>query len=164
LLFRKRHVLTLAATNRLRLERLDPAAVISHVGAVHGAQRNAHRFGYRGLRHSAFAQQHHLDALALRRRDFPPQGCFQLPDLLLGALDHPFPPNQMVKANHITSLSASQKNTANPRFKQLWKRYQAGALQFFGKHTRLIDPRAFAAYLAPLWNTKWVVYCKRPFG
>ena len=42
--------------------------------------------------------------------------------------------------------------------------YQAGALQFFGKHTPLIDPRAFAAYLAPLWNTKWVVYCKRPFG
>jgi len=42
--------------------------------------------------------------------------------------------------------------------------YQAGALQFFGKHTRLIDPRAFAAYLAPLWNTNWVVYCKRPFG
>jgi hypothetical protein len=42
--------------------------------------------------------------------------------------------------------------------------YRAGALQFFGKHTRLIDPRAFAAYLAPLWSTKWVVYCKRPFG
>jgi hypothetical protein len=34
----------------------------------------------------------------------------------------------------------------------------------WGKHARLIDPRAFAAYLAPLWNTKWVVYCKRPFG
>src|SRR6516162_3381712 len=29
--------------------------------------------------------------------------------------------------------------------------YRAGALQFFGKHSRLIDPRAFAAYLAPLW-------------
>src|SRR5215470_18708076 len=42
--------------------------------------------------------------------------------------------------------------------------YRAGALQLFGKHARLIDPRAFAAYLAPLWNTKWVVYCKRPFG
>jgi hypothetical protein len=42
--------------------------------------------------------------------------------------------------------------------------YRAGALQFFGRHTRLIDPRAFAAYLAPLWNTKWVVYCKHPFG
>jgi Putative transposase/Transposase zinc-binding domain len=42
--------------------------------------------------------------------------------------------------------------------------HRAGALLFFGKHTRLIDPRAFAAYLAPLWNTKWVVYCKHPFG
>ena len=42
--------------------------------------------------------------------------------------------------------------------------YRAGALQFLGKHTRLIDPRAFAAYLAPLWDTKWVLYCKHPFG
>ena len=42
--------------------------------------------------------------------------------------------------------------------------YRAGELQFFGKLARLIDPRAFAAYLAPLWNKKWVVYCKRPFG
>src|SRR5437016_3035439 len=42
--------------------------------------------------------------------------------------------------------------------------YRAGELQFFGKHARLVDPRAFAAYLAPLWNTNWVVYCKRPFG
>jgi hypothetical protein len=42
--------------------------------------------------------------------------------------------------------------------------YRAGELQFFGKHARLIDPRTFAAYLAPLWNTNWVVYCKRPFG
>src|SRR6516225_946334 len=42
--------------------------------------------------------------------------------------------------------------------------YRAGMLQFFGKHARLIDPRAFAAYLAPLWNTEWVVYCKHPFG
>ena len=42
--------------------------------------------------------------------------------------------------------------------------YGAGMLQFFGKHARLIDPRAFAAYLAPLRNSKWVVYCKHPFG
>jgi Putative transposase len=42
--------------------------------------------------------------------------------------------------------------------------HQAGELQFLGKHTRLIDPQAFAAYLKPLRNTKWVVYCKRPFG
>jgi hypothetical protein len=42
--------------------------------------------------------------------------------------------------------------------------YQAGEVQFLGKHARLIDPQAFAAYLKPLRNTKWVVYCKRPFG
>jgi len=42
--------------------------------------------------------------------------------------------------------------------------YRAGALEFFGKHERLRDPRAFAAYLAPLWNKEWVVYCKYPFG
>jgi hypothetical protein len=42
--------------------------------------------------------------------------------------------------------------------------YQAGELQFFGKHARLADPQAFAAYLKPLYNKKWVVYCKRPFG
>ena len=41
--------------------------------------------------------------------------------------------------------------------------YRAGALAFFGKHERLSDPRAFAAYLALLWNKKCVVYCKHPF-
>jgi Putative transposase/Transposase zinc-binding domain len=42
--------------------------------------------------------------------------------------------------------------------------HQAGQLQFFGKHVTLADARAFATYLAPLRNTAWVVYCKRPFG
>ena len=40
----------------------------------------------------------------------------------------------------------------------------AGQLQFFGKHAALTNARAFAAYLAPLRNRDWVVYCKRPFG
>ena len=42
--------------------------------------------------------------------------------------------------------------------------HRAGALQFFGKHAALANARAFAAYLAPLRNSKWVVYCKQPFG
>jgi Putative transposase len=42
--------------------------------------------------------------------------------------------------------------------------HSAGALQFFSKHAALANARAFAAYLAPLRNSKWVVYCKRPFG
>jgi hypothetical protein len=42
--------------------------------------------------------------------------------------------------------------------------HRAGELQFFGKHIALTNTKAFAAYLAPLRNNKWVVYCKRPFG
>jgi len=42
--------------------------------------------------------------------------------------------------------------------------HQAGTLQFFGKHASLANARAFTAYLAPLRNRNWVVYCKPPFG
>jgi hypothetical protein len=42
--------------------------------------------------------------------------------------------------------------------------YQAGQLQFFGNHASLANARAFATYLAPLRNSDWVVYAKRPFG
>jgi hypothetical protein len=52
-----------------------------------------------------FAQQHHLHALALRLRDFAPQRRFQFSDLLLSALDHPFPPNHMAK--RITSQASA---------------------------------------------------------
>jgi hypothetical protein len=37
-------------------------------------------------------------------------------------------------------------------------------LQFFGNHAPLAKTRTFAAYLAPLRRTEWVVYAKRPFG
>src|ERR1700726_1083961 len=40
----------------------------------------------------------------------------------------------------------------------------AGELTFFGKHMALTNPKAFAAYLAPLRNKDWVLYAKRPFG
>jgi Putative transposase/Transposase zinc-binding domain len=42
--------------------------------------------------------------------------------------------------------------------------HSAGELQFFSKHSALANARTFAAYLAPLRNSKWVVYCKHPFG
>jgi hypothetical protein len=42
--------------------------------------------------------------------------------------------------------------------------HQAGHLKFFGNHVALANPQAFAAYLAPLRRTEWVVYAKRPFG
>src|SRR5437899_11252467 len=40
----------------------------------------------------------------------------------------------------------------------------AGRLHFFGDHVALAKRKAFAAYLAPLRKTEWVVYAKRPFG
>jgi Putative transposase/Transposase zinc-binding domain len=42
--------------------------------------------------------------------------------------------------------------------------HRANHLKFFGDHTALADAQAFAAYLAPLRRTEWVVYAKRPFG
>ena len=42
--------------------------------------------------------------------------------------------------------------------------HQAAELQFFGEHAALSDRKAFAAYLAPLRNSEWVVYSKRPFA
>jgi putative transposase/transposase-like zinc-binding protein len=46
----------------------------------------------------------------------------------------------------------------------LERAYAAGQLQFFSELTSLSVPQAFAHYLAPLRNTKWVVYAKPPFG
>jgi hypothetical protein len=42
--------------------------------------------------------------------------------------------------------------------------HATGELQFFGKNAALSERKAFAAYLAPLRNSEWVVYSKRPFG
>src|SRR6202521_4047754 len=43
-------------------------------------------------------------------------------------------------------------------------RVDSGRLKFFGDHAALAAAQAFAAYLAPLRKTEWVVYAKKPFG
>jgi hypothetical protein len=48
--------------------------------------------------------------------------------------------------------------------KMLTAAHKAGRLSFFGHHAPLADAQTFAAYLAPLRNTEWVVYAKPPFG
>jgi hypothetical protein len=40
----------------------------------------------------------------------------------------------------------------------------AGQLQFFAKYAALTNAQTFAAYLAPLRKSKWVVHSKPPFG
>jgi predicted Zn-ribbon and HTH transcriptional regulator len=42
--------------------------------------------------------------------------------------------------------------------------HRAGRLAFFGDLDGLADATAFAAWLAPLRKTEWVVYAKPPFG
>jgi len=42
--------------------------------------------------------------------------------------------------------------------------YDAGRLQFFGKHADLADAKAFSAFLKPIRKTRWFVYAKRPFA
>jgi hypothetical protein len=41
--------------------------------------------------------------------------------------------------------------------------HRAAELQFFNGHAALADRQSFAAFLAPLRNSEWVVYSKRPF-
>ena len=48
--------------------------------------------------------------------------------------------------------------------KALSAAHAAGRLSFFGDHAHLANAQCFAAFLAPLHKTEWVVYSKRPFG
>jgi hypothetical protein len=47
---------------------------------------------------------------------------------------------------------------------QLAIAHAAGSLQFFNAHAPLANTKAFDAYLAPLRDTEWFVYAKKPFG
>jgi hypothetical protein len=47
---------------------------------------------------------------------------------------------------------------------QLEQAYATGQLQVNAVLAALHDPHAFAAYLAPLRKSEWVVYAKKPFG
>jgi hypothetical protein len=42
--------------------------------------------------------------------------------------------------------------------------FNAGELKFFSALRHLHEPAAFRRYLAPVWNTEWVVYSRRPFA
>ncbi len=47
---------------------------------------------------------------------------------------------------------------------KLMAAYQTGELKFFSDLAPLAEPEAFAALLAPLRKTEWVVYAKKPFA
>jgi hypothetical protein len=46
----------------------------------------------------------------------------------------------------------------------LEKAFAAGELNFFSAHRHLHEPASFRCHLAPVRDTEWVVYAKRPFA
>src|SRR6185437_9666819 len=92
----------------------------------------------------------------------------------------PHPPVHMIVPRGGISLGGPRWGSCRPRFflsvrvpsppfrrlflQKLITTHQAGRLSFFGNHAHLADVQSFAAFLAPLRKTEWVVYSKRPFG
>ena len=67
-----------------------------------------------------------------------------------------------------TIVTAALGHVPLPLIEQL-KKWVAGwscrwGLSMRHSSSALANAQAFAAYLAPLRNSKWVIYCKRPFG
>ena len=60
--------------------------------------------------------------------------------------------------------ACSRACSADCSWRSSRQRTRPAACSFFGDHAQLAEPAAFAAYLAPLRKTEWVVYAKRPFG
>jgi len=68
------------------------------------------------------------------------------------------------KPNFLLPVRVLSKLFRRLMLEKLLAAHQAGALKFFGTHTALADPTAFAAFLAPLRTKRWFVYAKRPFA
>jgi Putative transposase/Transposase zinc-binding domain len=68
------------------------------------------------------------------------------------------------KPNFLLPVRVLSKLFRRLILEKLLAAHLAGALKFFGAHAALADPKAFAAFLAPLRNKRWFVYTKRPFA
>jgi Putative transposase/Transposase zinc-binding domain len=68
------------------------------------------------------------------------------------------------RANFFLPVLVLSKLFRRLMLEKLAAAHAAGKLQFFAGHAHLAQPDAFTAVLAPLRNTKWFVYSKRPFA
>jgi hypothetical protein len=68
------------------------------------------------------------------------------------------------RANFFLPVLVLSKLFRRLMLEKLVAAHVAGKLQFFAGHAHLAKPGAFAAVLAPLRETKWFVYSKRPFA
>ncbi len=68
------------------------------------------------------------------------------------------------RANFLLSVRVISRLFRRLYLEMLTKAYEAGELNFFGKHSNLCDPVSFARILRRARKGDWVVYAKRPFG
>jgi len=68
------------------------------------------------------------------------------------------------KPNFLMPVRVLSKLFRRLMLEKLAAAHKTGQLQFFGAHAHLLDPKAFAAFLAPLRKKCWFVYAKRPFA
>jgi hypothetical protein len=68
------------------------------------------------------------------------------------------------RANFFLSVRVLSRLFRRRVLQMLTAAHEARRLQFFGAHAALADANAFAAFLAPLRRSEWVVYAKKPFG
>jgi hypothetical protein len=68
------------------------------------------------------------------------------------------------RKNFFLSVRALSRLYRRLILKGLIKLHNAGKLQFFGDHAKLVDKTAFDAFLKPLRGIDWVVYAKEPFA
>jgi hypothetical protein len=68
------------------------------------------------------------------------------------------------KPNFLLPVRVLSKLFRRLMLEKLLAAHQAGSLRFLGSHAHLVDAKAFAALLAPLWKKRWFVYAKCPFA
>jgi integrase len=69
-----------------------------------------------------------------------------------------------LKVKHIDSAQKIIRGFRRLLLEKLAAAHAAGELRFFGNHAELAHAKAFAAYLAPLRKSEWVVYSKHPWA
>ena len=68
------------------------------------------------------------------------------------------------RSNFLLSVRVLSRLFRRLYLEMLAKAYEAGELNFYGRHAGLAEPDKFTRFLQPLRKTEWVVYAKRPFG
>jgi hypothetical protein len=68
------------------------------------------------------------------------------------------------RANFLVHVKVLARLFRGKMLAMLMHAHDTGQLMFFNTHAGLVDRSTFKRFLAPLWHSNWVVYCKAPFA